>query len=188
LDVVASIMESLRKLRHRVDATVARVVIEKVNDALKTQRVTVSILAGETAPDVEHFQPYGLSFTPPVGSEAIGLAVAGARSHTLVICAQHPGERPTESPARTGGLYTNGEWRLYIDASGVVHLGAETGAEFVALAQLVRTQLDDIRAKFDAHIHTTTATLGLAGVAVVAPPTALMGPAQSVAASKVKAT
>lgn len=185
MDVVASIMESLRKLRHRVDATVARVVIERVNDALKTQRVTISILAGETAPDVEHFQPYGLSFTPPVGSEAIGLAVAGARSHTLAICAQHPGERPTDSPARTGGLYTQGAWRLFVDANGVVHLGAETGAEFVALAAKVLAELQSIKTAYDSHTHVVT----VAGVPITSViPVPLLTAPQSVAASKVKAT
>lgn len=171
----------LRRMRARVDTMVARSVLEAVNDGLKTQRLKLMVLAGESVPNVEHFQPYGLSFVPPAGAEAIALAVGGARSHTLAICAQHPDERPTGNPARTGGLYSNGEWRVFVDASGVVHAGAQSGAEFVALAQKVLAELNDIRAKFDTHVHPAPGGT----TSVTSPP---MGPAQPVAATKLKAT
>lgn len=181
---------AIRLLRARLDAVIARAVISRVNDALKTQRLQLQILADETVDDVEHFQPYGLSFVPPVGSECIALGVAGARSHTIAICAQHPDQRPKDKGAKTGGLYTSGVWRLFIDANGIVHLGADSGAEFVALAQKVLNELNAIRTKFDAHIHTTTATIGLGPtLGVIAVPTSTFGgPAGSVAATKVKAT
>jgi phage gp45-like len=183
------VMDALRKLRQRVDAMVTRGVIEAVNDGLKTQRLKLTLLADESTPAVEHMQPYGLSFVPPAGAEAIALCIGGARSHTVVLCAQHPNERPKGSPAQTGGLYTKAEWRLFIDKDGLVHIGAQAGADFVALAQRVLDELNDIRAKFDQHTHmVTTSGSPSSHTGTAAAPSAAMGPASPVAASKVKVT
>lgn len=127
----------LRRLRTRVNAMVARSVVNVINDAMKTQRLQLRILSDELEDNVEHMQPYGLSFVPPAGSEAIALAVRGDRDHTVAICVQNPDERPTGNPARTGGLYTNGEWRVFVDQEGKLHLGAQVGASPVALAEKV---------------------------------------------------
>lgn len=120
---VTRVLDSLRRLRGRVDNMVARAVIARVNDALKTQRLQITILDGEDEDDVEHLQPYGLSFVPPAGSQGVALAVGGARSHTVVLCVDSPGQRPTGGDGETGGLYTKGEWRVWIDSDGVVHVG-----------------------------------------------------------------
>lgn len=174
---------------------IARAVIGRVNDALKTQRLQLSILKDETEDGVEHFQPYGVSFVPPEGAEAIALAIGGARSHTVAICAQHPDKRPKGGEPDTGGLYTGtGDWRVFVDADGVVHVGAQAGAEFIALATKVLTELNDIRTRFDAfltgdykvHVH-ATAAVGAPSPPTVSATTA-MGAATSVAATKAKAT
>jgi len=119
----------LSQLRSRVDVMVARAVVTLVNDALKTQRVQLRILKNEGTDDkVEHFQPYGLSFVPPVGSEAVALAVGGSRGHTIAVCVQHPDHRPKGAHEHEGGLYSKGQWRVFVDADGIVHIGAKTGA------------------------------------------------------------
>lgn len=59
------------------------------------------------------------------------------RLHTVAICANAIGERPTGNPPRTGGLYRSGTFLVYLDEDDVVHLGAQTGAEPVALADKV---------------------------------------------------
>lgn len=135
----------LRQLRGRVDVMVSRAVIALVNDALKTQRVQLKILAGEVTDDkVEHFQPYGLSFVPPVGSEAVALAVGGSRGHTIAVCAQHPDHRPAGANATEGGLYSRGEWRVFVDEDGVVHIGAKSGASDIARADKVDAEIKRI--------------------------------------------
>lgn len=138
-------MGVIDRMRARLDAMVSRAVISRVNDALKTQRLQLVVLDGEPDENVEHFQPYGLSFVPPDGSEALVLSVGGDRAHTVAICAQHPDQRPKGKPAGTGGLYTAGAWRVYIDASGVVHIGADTNTEFLALANKVATELGNLK-------------------------------------------
>lgn len=73
---------------------------------------------------------------------------------------------------------------------GLVHLGAASGAEFVALAAKVLTELDDIRTKHDAHVHLAgTYTAGATAVTLLSGiPNVLIGSATAVAATKVKAT
>lgn len=172
----------LRNFKSRIDAMVVRGAVELVKDSLKTQRVQVTLLADEVVDDVEHMQPYGLSFTPAVGSEVLALAVGGSRTHTIAVCIQNPDERPTNVPPQTGGLYTKREWRVYIDAGGIVHLGAREGTDYVALASKVLAELNEIRAKFDAHVH------NVPGIGPSDKPKDSMGPASGVAASRVRAS
>ena len=158
MDLIAA----YRRLRSRVDVMIARAVIARVNDAMRTQRLQLSILTDEVDDDVEHLQPYGVSFHPPAGSEAVVLAVGGARSHSVAICAQSPDARPQDVPEGCGGLYTGGEWRLFIDETGIVHLGTNPGVSPVVLA----TPLAAAIGTFDAALSTFAAAVGTFGAAV----------------------
>jgi hypothetical protein len=55
------------------------------------------------------------------------------------------------------------------------------GEEPVALASLVSARLDLLQQTFDAHIHITTATVGLGPPGTIAPPTTPVGPLEPVA-------
>lgn len=179
-------MEVIRRLRARVDGMIARAVIARVNDALKVQRLQVTIRdEHEALDDAEHFQPYGFSAVPPEGSEVVTLAVAGARSNTIAICAQHPDKRPKGAAVESVGLYTGAQWRLYVDpATGIVHLGAQAGASFVARADLVDAEINRIWTL----LSTWTVAPNDGGQALkTAATTAKLG-VQSTAATKVKAT
>lgn len=142
--MIADLAGSLRRLTMRVNALISRSVINLVNDSLETQRLQLTILADEVVPDVEHLEPYGMSFVPPVGSDALALGVKGMRSHTVAICAHAHGERPTGNPPRTGGLYQSGAFLVFLDENGVVHIGAQQGAEPVALADKVDAEFKRI--------------------------------------------
>jgi len=178
----------LRKLNARVNGMVARAVIGRVNDALKTQRLQVTILDGDVEDDVEHMQPYGLSFVPPEGAELLALAVGGARSHTVGICANAPGTRPKSGLPGTGGLYHNLGWKVFIDPLGVVHIGAGTGTNFIALANLVLTRLNAIENTYNTHVHAVSTTgTAAAQTGTAAAPTAQMSLTTTVAATNAKA-
>ena len=141
----------LARIGARVQTVVARGVVKRVDDSKKVQRVQVDILDGETEDDVEHFQPWGFSFTPdPTPStEAMLLAVGAERSHTVAVCVQDGSKRPKSAAPSTGGIYRNSKWVVFVDASSVVHIGAETGAEFIAQAKKTNTQIDDTRKRLD---------------------------------------
>lgn len=137
MNILDRILDDLRQVRLRVDAMVARAVVEMVNDTLKTQRLQITVMDDDPDDDVEYFQPYGVSFVPPAGAEVIALAPSGSRDGTVAICAQLPGDRPTGGKARTGGLYTAGSWRVFIDDAGVVCVGADDSDQRIPLGDLL---------------------------------------------------
>jgi phage baseplate assembly protein V len=184
VDVIGVIYARLRSLRARVDGMVCRAVIARVNDALETQGVQVTIRDAAECPTVEHMQPFGLSFTPPAGAQVIALAVGGFRSNTVAICADHPGKRPTGVPAECGGLYQNGQFVVYIDEAAVAHIGAQAAAAFIARADLTDARIEALRLVLNAHVHSGVTTGSGSSGALVTPL-----PAQaSVAATKGKVT
>lgn len=79
-----------RRLRLMVDRAVVRI----VTDSLGRQNLQVQSLADETNDDVERFQNYGVSSVPPVGSEAIVVAVGGRRSGLVAIAVEDKKSRP----------------------------------------------------------------------------------------------
>lgn len=142
------VAQVLRQLKTRVDGMVVRGVVEYVNDALKTQRVQVTLLADEPLDDVEHLQPYGLSFVPPAGAQCLALAVGGARAHVVALAADVPGERPTGAGPREGGLYTKGKWRVFVDDEGNVCVGDKESDQRIPLG-------DALLEAFNKHVHMT---------------------------------
>jgi phage baseplate assembly protein V len=132
-------------MRALINGMVNLAVITRVYDTKRTQRAQATVRPGEIV-EAPHLQPFGLSFTPPEGAQAVALALAGRRANTIIICADHPGKRPTGAPAECGGLYQKGAWVVYVDDAGVVHIGAETGASAIARADKVDDELAAIKA------------------------------------------
>ncbi|WP_339097195.1 phage baseplate assembly protein V [Pectobacterium brasiliense] len=79
-----------RRLRLMVDRAVVRI----VTDSLGRQNLQVQSLADETNDNVERFQNYGLSSVPPVGSEAVVVAIGGRRSGLVAIAVEDKKSRP----------------------------------------------------------------------------------------------
>lgn len=104
----------LAPIRRRLAHLVARAVVTLVNDAAKMQTLQLGLLADETLDGAEHWQPYGLTYKPHAGAEALVLAVGGHRAHSVVIaCA--------DRRYRLTGL-EDGEVALYSDEGDKVHL------------------------------------------------------------------
>lgn len=166
----------LERVKARLDGMITRVVVARVNDALKTQRVQLTIHEEDDVGDgVEHFQAYGMSFKPPVGAEGIALAVGGFKSHTVAFCLQHPDKRPKGlTDEETGGLYTKGVFRLFIDADGLLHIGPDAlthiAEAFIARADKTDAVVAKLQQAFDIHVHAT------AGTGTPSPPTLPPGP------------
>ena len=93
---------------------VARAVVTLVNDATRMQALQLGILADEPLDNVEHWQPYGYTYKPHAGAEALVVAVGGHRAHSVVIaCA--------DRRYRLAGL-EDGEVALYDDLGNTVQL------------------------------------------------------------------
>lgn len=155
-------------------------------------QIQVKVDDQDTADEVPLMQPQGVRFRPPIDSEAVLVAVNGVPENVVAVAAMKRSTCPSDDPGLgegEGGLYYAGEWKVFLNEAGEVHLGDKAGAEFVALADKVLTELNSIKSAFDSHIHITTATVGAsATVGVIQPPAPGMPSPSSVAATKVKAT
>ncbi|TCW05560.1 phage baseplate assembly protein V [Raoultella sp. BIGb0138] len=90
----ANISRSIASLGRRLRLMVDRAVVRIVTDSLGRQNLQVQSLADETDDDVERFQNYGFSSVPPVGSEAIVVAVGGRRGGLVAIAVEDKSSRP----------------------------------------------------------------------------------------------
>lgn len=114
-DVLAQVTQLLRPIRVALANSIARAVVQLVDDAKKQQMAQVGVLEGEDVDDAEHFQPYGFSSVPLPGAEAIVLFPGGDRGHPLVPVVSDRRYRPTSGQA--------GEVVLYTDEGDKIRLG-----------------------------------------------------------------
>ncbi|MCY1297747.1 phage baseplate assembly protein V [compost metagenome] len=112
----------LGPVRRRLAHLVARAVVTLVNDATKMQTLQLSILADEPLEGVEHWQPYGYTYKPHQGAEALVLAVGGHRAHSVVIACADRRYRLT--------ALESGEVALYSDEGDKIHLKRGRVIEF----------------------------------------------------------
>lgn len=118
-------------ISRRLRLLVSRGVVNFVNDSLKQQNLQVSILADETADDVERFQNYGHTSVPPAGSEAIVLAVGGVRQHLVAIAVDNRGARLGDLESGDSALYHLEGHKVLLTKDGVIRVVGKK-LEFVA--------------------------------------------------------
>lgn len=189
----------IKRLRAQILAMITRVQVDKSADGSKVPEV--QIVRYGKASVVEQFQPQGLYFRAPPSAEGLLLNAGGSSSSAVLLDAQDRDTWPAGGNIEdgTGGLHYLGDWKVFLDADGVLHLGTKTGESLISrddkiqeeLAR-VKSELDAIKSAFDAHIHTTTATVGSGpAVGVISAPTSsLPAPADPgpTAAKNVKTT
>lgn len=183
-----------RKVWSKVSTAILRAVVDRTSDDALISIVQAKWAADRVSADVEYKQPQGLYFRPVSGAEGLYLAVAGNTSSGVLIAAQSREDSPGGGGIAEGegGMYYAGEFKVFLDSAGVVHLGAKSGSEFVALADKVKSELDGIKSDLDLiknHTHTVPIT-GPVGTTATTPPIALVltyAPTTP-AATKVKAT
>ena len=109
------------------NAAPTRVVLTKTDDSKKMQSHQAKGLSGEIFEEVEYYQPYGFTSRPPVGSEAVALAVGGDRSHLVILAASDRGVRKKEMEEGEVGIYhQNGDFMHFKDGNKVETQTKET--------------------------------------------------------------
>lgn len=83
-----------RNIRNRFNNMIRRAVVELVDDSTKLQILGLSVLKNEPQDEVEHFEHYGLTTSPPKGAEAIVLRIGGAGDVQAVIATAYRQGRP----------------------------------------------------------------------------------------------
>lgn len=137
----------------RANLMVSRAVVRRIDDGGLMQRLQLTLFGDddgedvEVADDVEHVQPYGVSFVPPANSEAVVLAVGGNRDNLVALGAVSRAHRPTGAAEGEGGLYTMEGWKVFCDKDGNVYLGDGPSGTFkkVALAEKVEQELTTLK-------------------------------------------
>jgi phage baseplate assembly protein V len=190
----------LQPIMNKLRLLVSRGVVRVVDDAKKMQSLQVELHEGELHDQVERFQDFGFTSVPKPEAEAIYLSVGGNRAAGVVVAVSDRQYRPTGMAEGDVCLYTESGERVYLNkADDVVHIGAKSAADWVALAadtkaeiSALRDTVDSLITAYNAHIHITTATVGLGpAVGVISPTTSTATPPAAVgdvAATKVKAT
>ncbi|EMA7647477.1 phage baseplate assembly protein V [Yersinia enterocolitica] len=108
--------------QRRLRLMISRAVVNIINDGLKTQNLQVSMLADETADDVERFQNYGHSSVPPAGSEAIILSVGGIRQHLVAIAVDDKNSRLGSLESGDSAVYHLEGHKILLTKDGVIKI------------------------------------------------------------------
>lgn len=111
-------------LAERVRGMVSRCVVNLVSDAFKLQALQVTMMADQTADDVEHYQHYGFTSVPLPGAEGVALAVGGSTGHTLVINVDDRRYRLRGLPGGEVALYDDQGQKVHLTRGGIVIDGA----------------------------------------------------------------
>jgi phage baseplate assembly protein V len=189
----------LQPIMNKLRLLVSRGVVRVIDDAKKMQSLQVELHEGELHDQVERFQDFGFTSVPKPEAEAIYLSVGGNRAAGVVVAVSDRQYRPTGMAEGDVCLYTESGERVYLnEADDVVHLGAKSAADWVALAadtkaeiSALRDTVDSLITAYNAHIHVTTATVSAGPPGVLQPPASAASPPAAVgdvAATKVKAT
>jgi len=192
----------MRKIWARVNSAIVRGIVRRTTEDTSLPLLQVEWAADRASDSVEYLQPQGIYFRPRAGAEGLFLAAAGDRAAAVLVDAQKRGDTPggEDIAEGEGGLYYAGEFGVFLDAAGLVHLGAKSGEDFVALAAKVKSDLDGIKSDLDAlkeafdthtHVLAIAALAGAGGTGTAAPPAPpviLTYSPTSPAAAKVKAT
>lgn len=152
VDAIAGLVERvMAPTIRRVNGMVKRGVIRRVTDSARQQLLQLSLLEDEVADEVEHLQPFGLSFVPPAGSEVAALAVGGNQDYLLALGATSRAHRPTGAEEGEGGLYTLDGWKVFLDDEGNVFIGGDAAGATVKVARAdrVEAELSAIKATLD---------------------------------------
>lgn len=132
-DDLAQLRHLLRPLATRVVNTVARAVVQLVDDKKKLQLVQLGVLAGETVEGAgggaEHFQPYGFTSVPLVGAEGVTLFPNGDREHPLLIAVADRRYRPTGGEPGQVTLYHYSGSKMFMLANGNIEVQPGPGGE-----------------------------------------------------------
>lgn len=116
----------LGPIRRRLAHLVARAVVTLVNDAAKMQTLQLGLLADEALDGAEHWQPYGFTYKPHVGAEALVLAVGGHRAHSVVIACADRRYRLTSLEDGEVALYTDEGDKVHLKRGRVIEVVTET--------------------------------------------------------------
>lgn len=129
MDIRGQIAQLIRPLQVRVANSIARAVVQLVDDGTKLQLVQLGVLAGEDIDDAERFQGYGFSSVPLPGAEAVVLFPNGDRAHPLVVAVDDRRYRPIDGEVGDVVVYNAAGATVRLKADGDIVLTPASGRQ-----------------------------------------------------------
>jgi len=116
----------LNPLRRGLAHIVSRAVVTLVNDASRMQSLQLSLLADEQLDGAEHWQPYGFTYKPHNGAEALVVAVGGHRAHSVVIACADRRYRIADLEDGEVAIYTDEGDRIHFKRGRIIDIQTGT--------------------------------------------------------------
>lgn len=123
MNILEFVNMATRRLRNSINAIIGRGVVTQVDDTMKMQLCQLQLLADELRDKVENFQPYGFSYFPKTGAEAVVVFPQGNREHGIII-------QVADRRYRLAGM-AEGEVALYTDEGDKIHFKRNRITEIV---------------------------------------------------------
>lgn len=144
-----SLETQVRRLTYRLLNSTVRGVLKLLNDSGGLQIIQATMLGEDDVSDpVERLQDYGVTSSPPLGSECLLLMVGGTRSHPVCVRVENRNARKaaiSNIQATTGLEYQPGDVLIYTTDENFVLLRAETGNVIISSPETIRLQAKQIQ-------------------------------------------
>ena len=154
----------IQQLWASLRSAVTRGIVSSSNDEKATQTLQADLRFDEASSDIEHFQPFGLSFRPTSKSEVIVLATGASQDNLVAILATDRSARPKGIKEGEGGLYTPSGWKVFLDSDGKVFLSDKAasqsfvrGEDLKSALELFGSQIEEAFGKITGQVVTTAA-------------------------------
>ena len=125
-DLINFFQRAIHPLKVTVQLLTGKAVIMKVDDTQDIQQVQVSALAEETLDKIARVQNFGFSSNPPIGSEAIIVALGGMRENVVVITADNRAVRIKNLASGESAVYTDDGTIIHLKKGGLIDVKAAT--------------------------------------------------------------
>jgi phage gp45-like len=143
----------LRPLQTRIANSIARAVVQLVDDGKKLQLLQLGVLQGEDIDDAERFQSYGFSSVPLAGAEAVVIFPGGDRAHPLVVAVDDRRYRPTGGQPGEVTVYHHTGAKIRLEADGDIEVQPAPGRQVFIRSEGGSAEPLVKKSEFDAHIH-----------------------------------
>lgn len=144
-----SLEMQVRRLTYRLLNSTVRGVLKLLNDSGGLQIIQATMLGEDDVSDpVERLQDYGLTGSPPLGSECLLLMVGGTRSHPVCVKVENREARKaaiTQVETTTNLAFQAGDVLLYTTNENFVLLRAGTGNVIINCPETIRLQAKQIQ-------------------------------------------